>query len=521
MGGRHWSAEEEAYFWNTIIPKSPKRQGIKRNDPEMSWEELAAEMNSVFEGPERRRVYTGQGIFEHWFLNVQKGSVSKNARRYVDPYVAQMVEDGAGRTGLGFAKKQGPRAPRRAPVKQTTAQKKARLRPAQRNTLRTLSGTVNEEVAEAARPNTPGAVGNSSTLNPSTADEDDDVRDAEVGEDALFVGDGTPVESWDSTPTANASVSHNLSNNSTGSARTIKNAHRLPQAAFAPANLVAQSTTHVESAASAAAITPAPHSTSSSRLSQAPQLISDSVEGAWDYSHYQSMASVGDVWDYQLATYTDEPSDRLQAASSRVSQAPQTIPSHTTDRSTNSTGGNWDSEAMSFTGMPSNYPMGRVNSSGTSQQTVSLGAPSIVNPSNFIYGRNQSGHGQRSNGQCGNNQRDNGQRNNGQSDNGQHGHGQRGSGHLNYGQHGYGYGYGQRDNGHRSYGTAASNFTATSHPSAASNATYDWRANPPLGLGDTGENSAILGATAEHAASGQTPAASYNPGEQRHWDMGD
>jgi hypothetical protein len=62
MGGRHWSAEEEDYFWKTIIPKSPKRQGIRRNDPKMSWEELAAEMNRVFEGSERRRVYTGQGI---------------------------------------------------------------------------------------------------------------------------------------------------------------------------------------------------------------------------------------------------------------------------------------------------------------------------------------------------------------------------------------------------------------------------------------------------------------------------
>lgn len=105
MGGKHWSAEEEAYFWNTIIPKSPKRQGIRRNDPEMSWEELAAEMNTVFDGPERRRVYTAQGIckchpfifrhhlltflVEHWFMNIQKGGVSKNARRFVDPYVAQ------------------------------------------------------------------------------------------------------------------------------------------------------------------------------------------------------------------------------------------------------------------------------------------------------------------------------------------------------------------------------------------------------------------------------------------------
>ena len=491
-----------------------------------------------------------------------------------------VVEDGAGRTGLGFAKKQGPRAPRRAPARQTTtAQKKARLRPAQRNTLGALSNNANEAVAEAARSNTPSAVGSSAALNPPTTDEDSDVRDA----DALFVGDGTLVESWDSTLTGNTSVSHpptatfshNLSNNSTGGAGTINNAHRLSQAAFAPANLVAQSTTHVESAALTTAITPIHHSTSFSRISQTPQLIAGSVGGARDYSHYQSIASVGDVWDYQHTTYTDEPFDCLQGASSHVSQTPQPIPSHTTDRSTNSTGGIWDSEAMGFTGMPSSYLMGRVDSSGTSQETVSFGAPSVVNSSSFIRRGNQSGYGQRSNDQCGDNQRSNGQSDNGQlgygqRDNGQHGYGQRDngqrdSGHLSYGQRSYGQLQGGAENSggfnlrnpleglvsgsgtgtyHGAYGggfsaygihentfipglseppiyppsgshnrhgafsgAAANNFSVISHTPAAGNATYDWQTNPALGLSGTGEHSAVLGATAEHAASGQTPAA--------------
>ncbi|KAK1827062.1 hypothetical protein QBC39DRAFT_267782 [Podospora conica] len=89
MGGRHWSAEEEAYFWQTVIPKSPKRQGDDKQNAEVSWKELAEEMNRVFAGPNQRRNYTGQGIFEHWFLNIQKGNISKNAKSYVAAYVDQ------------------------------------------------------------------------------------------------------------------------------------------------------------------------------------------------------------------------------------------------------------------------------------------------------------------------------------------------------------------------------------------------------------------------------------------------
>lgn len=370
-----------------------------------------------------------------------------------------VVVDGATRTGRGFAKKQPVRAPRRAPVKETTAQKKARLRSAQSTTPGTLSNDANEEVAEAATPNTPGAVGNSSALTPSAVEDEN----AEVDEDTLFVGGGIPIESWDPIPTSNAaishnptaSVSHNLYNSTTGSVGT--NARPQSLAALALANFVSRSTTHVDSAASTTEITPVHHSTSSSRVSQAPQVMSASVREAWDFCHRPSRPSVGDLWNSQHATYTDGPMEYLQGAPGRVSQTAQPIPSHTTDRSTNFTAGIGDYETMSFTSVPSNHHLGGEVSSGTSQQGVSFGAPRMLNTSSSIFGGDQSRHGQHGYGQRNNNQRDNGQQGYGQHSYGQHNYGQRENGqHTDgervYGEHAYGHSYGQRDNGQRDNG---------------------------------------------------------------------
>lgn len=462
-----------------------------------------------------------------------------------------VLVDGATRTGRGFVAKQGARAPRRAPrktpAKETTAQKKTRLRSAQSDPLGTLSNDANEEVAEAATPNTPGAAGNSLALNPAVGQDEY----AEEDEDALFVGDGTPIESWDPTPTSNAAISHNLTafvsdnpyNSTTGSVGTNNARPQQSLAALALANLVAQSTTHVDSAASTTAVTPVHHSTSSSRVSQAPQLMSASAREAWDYCHRPS-----DPWNSQQATYTDGPTEYLQGAPSRVSQTAQPIPSHTTDRSNNSTAGIWDYETMSFNSVPSNRQLGGEVSSGTSQQGVSFHAPEMSNTSSSIFGVNHSkhgrhGYGQHNDGECGYGQRDNGQHNYGQREHGQREHGQLQGGPENslefdlrnplgglvsgsgtgtyYGAYGSGFStYGHENtpmtglseqpipppsgsHNHRDAfsGTAANAFPATSYTPAAGNAANEWQTHPSLAFGGTDENSTVLGATAE-----QTPA---------------
>ena len=50
MVGKQWTSEEEDYFWDTIIPKSPKALGVSAMlGKTMSWVELAIEMNRVFD----------------------------------------------------------------------------------------------------------------------------------------------------------------------------------------------------------------------------------------------------------------------------------------------------------------------------------------------------------------------------------------------------------------------------------------------------------------------------------------
>lgn len=57
MGGKVWSDTEERYFWRTAMSFSPKRVGIDRSKPEMSWPQLATHMQSAM-GDEARRQYT-------------------------------------------------------------------------------------------------------------------------------------------------------------------------------------------------------------------------------------------------------------------------------------------------------------------------------------------------------------------------------------------------------------------------------------------------------------------------------
>lgn len=57
MGGKVWSEAEEKYFWRTAMSFSPKRAGIDRSKPEMSWPQLATQMQAAM-GGEARRQYT-------------------------------------------------------------------------------------------------------------------------------------------------------------------------------------------------------------------------------------------------------------------------------------------------------------------------------------------------------------------------------------------------------------------------------------------------------------------------------
>jgi len=62
MGGKVWSAEEEKYFWGTIMKNSPKRLGRNRTlRDEWPWNECAKRMHAHF-GERARRNYTGLGL---------------------------------------------------------------------------------------------------------------------------------------------------------------------------------------------------------------------------------------------------------------------------------------------------------------------------------------------------------------------------------------------------------------------------------------------------------------------------
>ncbi|KAL0943719.1 uncharacterized protein CTRU02_201606 [Colletotrichum truncatum] len=81
MGGKVWSREEERVYWRVIIPQSQRRAGPGPLQTK-SWEDLAMLMQSRMRA-DAKRTYTGLGLFEHYFQNVEKGRVSPNATKYV------------------------------------------------------------------------------------------------------------------------------------------------------------------------------------------------------------------------------------------------------------------------------------------------------------------------------------------------------------------------------------------------------------------------------------------------------
>ncbi|KAL5604195.1 hypothetical protein BROUX41_002176 [Berkeleyomyces rouxiae] len=89
MVGKQWSPGEEKTFWKKIVPRSPKRLGIHRLNPEETWDHLAEVMQRSM-GNEARRTYTGLSLFEHWFQNVVLPYVSKHAVLYAAQYKAAM-----------------------------------------------------------------------------------------------------------------------------------------------------------------------------------------------------------------------------------------------------------------------------------------------------------------------------------------------------------------------------------------------------------------------------------------------
>ncbi|PHH53645.1 hypothetical protein CFIMG_001486RA [Ceratocystis fimbriata CBS 114723] len=92
MVGKQWSPGEEKFFWKKIVPRSPKRLGIHRLNPEDSWDHLAEIMQRSM-GNDARRKYTGLSLFEHWFQNVVLPYVSKHAVRYAAEYKKNMTPE--------------------------------------------------------------------------------------------------------------------------------------------------------------------------------------------------------------------------------------------------------------------------------------------------------------------------------------------------------------------------------------------------------------------------------------------
>ncbi|KAL1871313.1 hypothetical protein VTK73DRAFT_2109 [Phialemonium thermophilum] len=92
MGGKHWTKEEEGYYWNHIIPFSSKRVGLdKVRNKEKSWDLLAQEMTAKFGTTHRQ--YTSQSLAEHWFKNMQEGNYSKHAGPFVIQYLNKRAEE--------------------------------------------------------------------------------------------------------------------------------------------------------------------------------------------------------------------------------------------------------------------------------------------------------------------------------------------------------------------------------------------------------------------------------------------
>ncbi|WYZ38612.1 hypothetical protein EsH8_III_000526 [Colletotrichum jinshuiense] len=94
MGGKVWSLEEEDVYWRVLIPQSLRR-AVPGPAQTKSWDDLAIFMQSTM-GSAAKRNYTGLGLFEHYFQNVEKGRVSPNASKYVHEYkglLARAIEE--------------------------------------------------------------------------------------------------------------------------------------------------------------------------------------------------------------------------------------------------------------------------------------------------------------------------------------------------------------------------------------------------------------------------------------------
>lgn len=61
MGGKQWSAIEEAFFWTEIVSHSGKRVASDRANAEKTWNELAAVMQEKM-GNNALRTYTGNSL---------------------------------------------------------------------------------------------------------------------------------------------------------------------------------------------------------------------------------------------------------------------------------------------------------------------------------------------------------------------------------------------------------------------------------------------------------------------------
>ncbi|KAK2593222.1 hypothetical protein QQS21_009062 [Conoideocrella luteorostrata] len=92
--GKHWTNEEERYFWRTVIPLSPKVSDTK------TWSECGEMMAQAF--GDKYRQYTSATIFEHYFQNVRSGRTSPKAGPYLEEhkrYLQGKEESGTGQWG--------------------------------------------------------------------------------------------------------------------------------------------------------------------------------------------------------------------------------------------------------------------------------------------------------------------------------------------------------------------------------------------------------------------------------------
>ncbi|KZZ98382.1 hypothetical protein AAL_02900 [Moelleriella libera RCEF 2490] len=83
--GKHWTLEEEEFFWQTIVPvspKGPKRPGSKTEGAK-TWRECGEAMQQQF--GHKHRTYTAATLFEHYFQNMRQRP-SPRAHRFIETH---------------------------------------------------------------------------------------------------------------------------------------------------------------------------------------------------------------------------------------------------------------------------------------------------------------------------------------------------------------------------------------------------------------------------------------------------